>query len=151
MLLVGLASWAEAQSDLAAALASAAMPLRTVESEADDSDLSFVCPWTEHASVVSLGEPGHGAHEPLAFRNRLFAYLVDHCGFTAIAIETSFTESRAVHDFVAGGDGNAVELVRTHLSWGLATIRKTCISSNGCERITCRTEPTDRCSFTAST
>lgn len=26
------------------------------------------------ARIVALGEPAHGAHEPLAFRNQLFAY-----------------------------------------------------------------------------
>ena len=77
-----------------------------------------LCALVGHAPIVALGEPGHGAHEPLAWRNRLFFYLATHCGFTAIAIETAFSESRAVHDFVLGGPGSAAEVSRRCLSWG---------------------------------
>ena len=130
-LLLGLNVAALAQSppppesnNLVEALRAAAKPLSAVTPGGDDSDLSFVCPLTKQASVVSLGEPGHGAHEPLSFRNRLFEYLVEHCGFTAIAIETAFTESRAVHDFVEQGAGSAAELVRTHFSWGFGDYKE---------------------------
>ncbi len=68
--------------------------------------------------MVALGEPGHGAHQPLEFRNRLFGYLVTHCGFTAIGLETSFTEARAIDDFVRGGSGDAATLARRDLTWG---------------------------------
>ena len=95
---------------------SAAVGLGSVELEANDT--RPFCEIAGRASVLALGEPGHGAHQPLALRNRVFAYLVEHCGFTAIALETSFTESRAIHDYVAGGAGNAEELTRRSLSWG---------------------------------
>jgi erythromycin esterase len=97
---------------------SAAVELRSVELGANGSDLRPFCEIAGRAPVLALGEPGHGAHQPLALRNRVFAYLVEHCGFTAIALETSFTESRAVHDYVAGGSGNAADLTRRSLSWG---------------------------------
>ena len=77
-----------------------------------------LCGLVGHAPIVALGEPGHGAHEPLAWRNRLFFYLATHCGFTAIAIETAFSESRAVHDFVLGVPGNAAEVTHRSLTWG---------------------------------
>ena len=89
-----------------------------MERDSNDSDLAPFRDLVGRASVVALGEPGHGAHQPLALRNRLFAYLVEHCGFTAIALETSFSESRAVHDFVAGGPGNAADVARRSLTWG---------------------------------
>jgi erythromycin esterase len=97
---------------------SAARKFRTVERDSNDSDLAPFRDLVGRASVVALGEPGHGAHQPLALRNRLFTYLVEHCGFTAIALETSFSESRAVHDFVAGGPGNAADVARRSLTWG---------------------------------
>ncbi len=97
---------------------SAASEFRGVELDANDSDLRPFCDLVGRAHVVALGEPGHGAHQPLELRNRIFAYLVEHCGFTAIALETSFTESRAVHDYVAGGAGDAGDITRRSLSWG---------------------------------
>lgn len=94
------------------------IPLGTVEMSPDDADLTPLAQAVGSARVVALGEPGHGAHQPLEFRNRLFAYLVERCGFTAIALETSFTEARAVDDFVMGGSGDAATLARRDLTWG---------------------------------
>lgn len=70
------------------------------------------------ARVVALGEPAHGAHEPLAFRNCLFRYLVEQQGFTAIALETGLNESRHLRDYVAGGEGDAREIARRGFTWG---------------------------------
>lgn len=105
----GLLTWAR----------SAATPLRAVgPSATNGDDLAPLAASVGSARVIALGEPGHGAHQPLAFRNRLFRYLVKHDGVTAIALETSFTESRAIDDFVMGGGGDAATLTRRNLSWG---------------------------------
>jgi erythromycin esterase len=71
-----------------------------------------------NARLVALGEPVHGAHEPLAFRNCLFRYLVEERGFTAIAIESGLHESRSLHEFAAGGPGELRDLARTGFTWG---------------------------------
>ncbi len=92
--------------------------MRTAEWVPNDSDLAPFGEMVARARLVALGEPGHGAHQPLEFRNRLFGYLVEHCGFTAIALETSFTEARAIDDFVVGGSGDATTLARHDLTWG---------------------------------
>lgn len=70
------------------------------------------------ARLVALGEPAHGAHEPLALRNCLFRHLVEHRGFTAIALESGLSESQRLHDYVAGGPGDGPALVRSSLTWG---------------------------------
>jgi erythromycin esterase len=59
----------------------------------------------------------HGAHEPLAFRNRLFRFLVERMGFTAIALESGFTESISARSFIEGSEGDAETAARTGLSW----------------------------------
>lgn len=69
------------------------------------------------ARVVALGEPALGMHEPLAFRNRLFEYLVEELGFTAIAVESAFPESRRLADYVAGGPGNAEDILAGARTW----------------------------------
>ncbi|MCW6534849.1 erythromycin esterase family protein [Sphingomonas lycopersici] len=71
-----------------------------------------------NVDLVALGEPAHGAQEPLALRNCLFRYLVEHHGFTAIALETGVSESRALDDYVAGDSGDARQLARDNFSWG---------------------------------
>jgi erythromycin esterase len=69
------------------------------------------------ARVVALGEGAHLAAEPLDFRNRLFQYLVQERGFTAIAIESGLVESRVVHDYVQGGPGELQEVMADGFSW----------------------------------
>jgi erythromycin esterase len=72
------------------------------------------------ASAVALGEPAHGSPAPLELRNRIIRYLVERLGFTAIALETSFGESRAVYDFVAEGTHASLarSVARENLTWG---------------------------------
>jgi erythromycin esterase len=102
------------------------VPLRTVDPGAgsDASDLRALLAMIGTARVVAIGEPTHGAHEPLAFRNRLFRFLVEHAGVTAIAIESGLSESRRVHDFVlegkegSGAPDAARQVVKEGLTWG---------------------------------
>ena len=96
----------------------AARPLAGTGPSATHADSAQLARAIGSARVVALGEPAHGAQQPLAFRNRLFRYLVRHDGVTAIALESSFTESRAIDDFVLGGAGDAETLARRDLSWG---------------------------------
>ncbi len=95
-----------------------AAPIQTVEPGGDLADLRPLKPIIGAARVVAFGEPAHGAHEPLAFRNWLFRYLVEELGFTAIAIESGLPESRPIFDFVAGGPGVTGQVTRENLSCG---------------------------------
>jgi erythromycin esterase len=100
-----------------------ALPIRSVEPGGDAADLRQLAPVLGAARVVALGEPTHGAHEPLAFRNRLFQFLVEELGFTAIALESGLPESRRLADFVAGGAGDeapddVLRVTRESLTWG---------------------------------
>lgn len=52
--------------------------------------------------LLGFGEGLHGGEEILLLRNRLFQRLVERHGFRAIAIESSFPQSRLVNDHVCG-------------------------------------------------
>jgi len=106
----GFAKWA----------ATHAVPLTTVESASNDSDLLPLESAIGTARVVALGEPMHGAREPLAFRNRLIRFLVERMGFTAIALESGFTESISARAFIERGEGDAETATLTGLGRGLA-------------------------------
>ena len=54
--------------------------------------------------ILGLGEPTHLVDDYLRLRNRLFQSLVERHGFTAIAIESSFTRGGVADDYVAGRD-----------------------------------------------
>jgi erythromycin esterase len=108
-----------AQSDAFTTWATAhTIPLRTIEPGGDASDLAPLHALVGSARIVAIGEPTHGAHEPLALRNRLVQYLVEHEAFTAVGIETGFSESRSVARYVVGGIGDAASITRDGLTWG---------------------------------
>jgi erythromycin esterase len=69
------------------------------------------------ATLVALGEADHFYEEPLEFRNRLFAFLVEHACFTAIAIESGIVEGRRVHEYVRGAPDDAAEVRAQGIGW----------------------------------
>lgn len=84
-----------------------AFPLQNSDNATGTLDLQPLRKMIGKARVVSLGEPAHGLHEPLVFRNRLFRFLVEECGFTTIVLEAGLAEARLAADFVAGGQATA--------------------------------------------
>jgi erythromycin esterase len=92
-------------------------PLSSVSPAAPTDDLRPFGAAIGQADIVALGEAVHGGSEPLDFRNRLFHYLVEKKGFTAIAIESGTVEGRVVHDYVSGGVGDLSEVLANGLSW----------------------------------
>ena len=69
------------------------------------------------ARVIAFGEPGHGNHEPLAYRNRLIRYLVTRGGLSAVAMESGMAETRRLEAYIAGGPGDPIDLVREYFGW----------------------------------
>jgi len=96
-----------------------ALPITTVEPGEDFSDLLPLKPVVGAARVVALGEAMHNTHELLALRNRLFRFLVERMGFTAIALESGFTESLNARSLIESGEGDADTAARTALPSGL--------------------------------
>ncbi len=66
------------------------------------NDLTPLGAMIGNARVVSFGEPFHGGHEPLAMRNRIIRYLVEHKHFTTVALETGLAQSKPLSDYVLG-------------------------------------------------
>ena len=92
-------------------------PLRTVAPSASTADLAPIKAMIGNATVVAISEGVHAGAEPLEFRNRLFQYLVQEMGFTAIAIESGVSESRQVHDYVLGGPGELKDILTRGITW----------------------------------
>jgi len=122
---------------LAAALVATAAPAQTKSAEDDflswargglhpvstasgasQADLEPFRKIVGSARVVAVGEAFHGTAEGMAFRNRLFRYLVENLGFRVIAIESGITEGRVVHDYVAGAPGDIGTVMQQGISWG---------------------------------
>jgi erythromycin esterase len=94
-----------------------AVPLATCEAGNGFADLQALTKIIGNRPVVALGEGMHNTHEHLAFRNRLFEFLVERMGFTAIAVETGYSESVAADDYVLGRGVNRRKAATAVFSW----------------------------------
>jgi erythromycin esterase len=88
------------------------LEISSSDSATNDLDLLPLLQMIGKSNVLALGEPSHGSHEPLAFRNRLFRFLVEKGGFTAIVIECGMAQSRDANIYVTGGPGSATDAAR---------------------------------------
>ncbi len=70
------------------------------------------------AKVIAFGESVHGAHEPLAARNRLIRYAVRELDVTAVGLETGIGTSKVLYDYVLGGDDPGEQTLRNAFSYG---------------------------------
>src|SRR5262245_40806494 len=93
-------------------------PLSAVSAGPPWDDLAPLGEMIGEATIVGLSEGVHFAAEPLEFRNRLFQYLVQRKGFTAIAIESGIIEGRIVHEYVRGASGELDAIVSQGITWG---------------------------------
>jgi erythromycin esterase len=99
-----------------------AIPLHSVDDPYVDSSFAFLRPLVGSARVLALGELIHRGHEPLEFRNEVIRYAVTHLGFTAVALESGFTEAAVVDSFIQGGAGKVDSVLKAGLSWNFGTL-----------------------------
>lgn len=73
--------------------------------------------------LLGFGEALHGGEDILILRNRFFQRLVETHGYSAIAIESSFTRARVVNEYVAGrGPASYEEVQDTGFGHGVGRL-----------------------------
>jgi erythromycin esterase len=88
-----------------------------VEPGSGSADLQPLKAMIGDARIIGFGEGMHDTHEYLAFRNRLFEFLVEEMGVTAIGLETGATEALAADDYVLGRTGPSLNAYASVFSW----------------------------------
>ena len=79
----------------------------------DDASLRAFLPIVRDARVVGLGDATHGTHEFSDLKRRLIPLLVREAGFRTIAFEAPLGEWELVRHYVATGEGDPAELIRS--------------------------------------
>lgn len=98
-------------------IAENAVPLRTIAIDDDTADLEPLKRIVGDARVIAFGEGAHDAHELWSLRNRLFAYLVEELGVTAIAAETGLAQAQVTDAYVQGYAVDPIRAARGVFSW----------------------------------
>lgn len=89
-----------------------ARPLHTTEPYGDLSDLRPLGRMVGDAKVVGLGEATHSSHEFFTMKHRVLRYLVEHKGFRAFALETSWSTGLRLDRYVRTGEGDPRRIMR---------------------------------------
>lgn len=66
----------------------------------------------DSVELLGFGEALHGGEDILILRNRLFQRLAEAHGYSAIAIESSFTRARVVNEYIAGRGPESYEALQ---------------------------------------
>jgi len=80
--------------------------LRSAVPVRDDSDLEALPRSIGAARLVGMGEASHGTSEFFTIKDRIFRYLVEHMGFTVLAMEADLGDGVAIERYLATGRGN---------------------------------------------
>lgn len=91
-----------------------AIPIATLDPQAPLDDLAPFEQMVGKASVVGLGEASHGAHEFFVMKHRLVRFLVEHMGFTMLAMEMSWMRAEPLNDYVLTGKGEVKALLENN-------------------------------------
>jgi erythromycin esterase len=122
MLAVNAWSQSSLESDFQSWARDAAAPIESLDLAAPSEDLAWLRDTIDDARIVALAEFLHGAAEPLLLRNRVFRYLVEEEGFSAIAIESGTVESEILYDYVLGSEENLDRVLAEGFSWQFETL-----------------------------
>lgn len=95
------------------------VPITSIEPGSDYADLRPLRDALRGVQVIGLGEATHGSREIFQMKHRLVEFLVKELGFTALAMEASFSGCEAINDYVLTGKGDpyAVLSAQGYTAW----------------------------------
>lgn len=88
-----------------------ALPVDGVSPDLPHRDLAPLKRVLADKQVVGIGESNHGTSEYQIFKHRLFRFLVQEMGFTAFALESSYSSCREIDDYVVKGTGRLEDVL----------------------------------------
>lgn len=104
-------TFAQSNSDVITALNEQLIPLKTLSTEADFTDLEKVKNILKGKAIIGIGEATHGTHEFFVFKHRMLEFLVKELGVKTIVIEADFAGTQLMNDFVVNGKGSAEQSI----------------------------------------
>lgn len=103
-----------------------AITLATLDADAGLDDLEPLRALIGDARVVGIGESAHNVREYQQVRHRLIRFLVERMGFSAIGLESGFSEGLTVGRWLRGEeDGPVAEVAARGLTYGFGASAET--------------------------
>jgi erythromycin esterase len=101
-----------APSDPVPALTRAAVPIHSTDADSSLRDLRPLTAMVGSARVVGVGEATHSSSEFFTLKQKIFRELVARKGFTAFALEASWSTGLDLDRYVVSGVGDPREIMR---------------------------------------
>ncbi|GAA2691205.1 erythromycin esterase family protein [Actinoplanes palleronii] len=103
-----------------------AFTMATLDPDAGLDDLEPLRQLLGDAQVVGIGESAHNVREYQQVRNRMTRFLVERMGFSAVALESGFSEGLTVGRWVRGEEpGDVAEIAERGLTYGFGHTAET--------------------------
>jgi erythromycin esterase len=95
------------------------IPIKYLEAGNGFSDLQPLKEILQGVQVVGLGETTHGTKEFFTMKHRLVEFLVTQMGFTAFALESSYSGCQPINDYILTGRGDRAEVLtgQGYMAW----------------------------------
>ena len=95
------------------------IPIKNLDAGNSFSDLQPLKKILQGVQVVGLGEATHGTHEFVEMKRHLIEFLVTQMGFTALTIESSFSECVPINDYLLTGKGDRATVLtnQNYTAW----------------------------------
>jgi erythromycin esterase len=87
------------------------VPIKSIKPGSDISDLQFLKPVLNNVELIGLGECTHGTSEFVQIKHRLIQFLVQEMGFTAFALESSYSDCEPINDYILTGKGSLADAI----------------------------------------
>ena len=96
-----------------------AMTVKHLDEGNGFSDLQPLKKTLQDAQVIGLGESTHGTHEFFKIKCRFLEFLVTQMGFTAFAMESSFSDCEPINDYILTGKGDRATVItnQNYMAW----------------------------------
>ncbi len=94
------------------------IPLKTLDPDADYSDLQPLKKILSDKSIIGIGEATHGTKEFFVFKHRMLEFLVKEMGFKTFVIEDDFGGMQTINDYVLNGKGDIDNCIK-NLGFGI--------------------------------
>src|SRR5256885_16806030 len=98
-----------------------AIPLRPVDAGSGFADLAPLTAVLKDARIVGLGESTHGTSEFQRVKHRLLEFLVTEMGYTAFALEASYSDAQPMNEYLLHGKGNRADVLTKlgYVAWDM--------------------------------
>ena len=118
LICVSTNSFSQTHEGVVAAINKQLIPLKTLDPDADYSDLQPLKKILSDKPIIGIGEATHGTKEFFVFKHRMLEFLVKEMGFKTFVIEDNFGGMQAINDYVLTGKGDINSCMR-NLGFGI--------------------------------